>query len=143
MLTSTQITAGAATLSSGKLTSDQIEKLIPVMRMFLADLEEKYSYDFEGKLEALNDTTTPGKKAAQVAACIIEMESLGFGVARLDDRVKYEEKNDYLQYVVICLAQLYPIPKELAVWYKRRYDNAARYAQTVRTERAPYTGIDW
>lgn len=126
MLTQTQIDAGNTRNLLGKLKDTDVTKMISVFRMFLGDLEEKYSYDFDTKLRALDDTIAVGQKAAQVAACIIEMESLGFGVAELSGGLNYKEKSDYFQYVVIALSQIYNIPYEVSGWDIRRKTTNAK-----------------
>ena len=122
MLTDTQIDAGEARLDSGTklLKDDDVMKTVAVLRMFLGSLETIYSYDYESKLRALVDTdAATGRKASQVAACLIEMEDLGFPTAALlggRDGLQYAEKDDYGNYVYIIFSQLYPIPDELSKW---------------------------
>lgn len=120
MLTQAQITTGGTRLLTGKLKDTDVTKMITVFRMFLGDLEDKYDYDFDTKLRELDDTGSTGEKAAQVAACITEMEALGFGVAELTGGLNYKEKSDYEQYVIIALSMIYAIPFELSRWDLRR-----------------------
>lgn len=135
MLTATQITAGTARLVAGKLAAVDVDQLVSVFRMFFADLEGQYEYDFQGKLEELDDTGNSDKKAAQVAACIIKLEELGFGVASLVGNLNYKEKDEYQQYVIIAFTKLYPLPKEFAIVDNRRRVRTTRTSQTAITVR--------
>lgn len=128
MLTAEQITAGENRLVSDKLTAVDVDSTVSILRMFFADLETRNSYQFRAKLEELDDSLDDYKKAAQVAACLIIMEGLGFGVAMLDGELKYKEKDDYSQYVVLIFSKLYPIPVELS-----NYDLRRRRVKTYRS----------
>lgn len=119
MLTPDEITAGATRLSAGKLTTEDVDKLVGVMRMFFQDLETKYGYDWRTKLEALDDTSDTARTAAQVAACIDKMEELGFGVSSLQggsDALYYKEKDEYWQYVIIVHTKFYTLPSEFTTY---------------------------
>lgn len=119
MLTKTQIDAGAARLESNKLTTEDVDKLVKVMRMFFQDLEVQYGYDWRSKLTALDDTGSEARTAAQIAACIIAMEDLGFGVSSLQggsDALYYKEKDEYWQYVVIVHTTFYTLPPEFTTY---------------------------
>lgn len=140
MLTSAQISAGTARLTSGKLTQSDVDQLVSVFRMFFGSLETKYSYEFESKLEALDDTGNTELKTAQVAACIIKMEELGFGVASLTGSVNYKEKDEYWQYVLIAFTKIYPLPDEMSKFL--RYVNTPRQSQTVLSRRYENTLSD-
>ena len=129
MLTAAQITAGSARLESGKLSQSDVDQLVSVFRMFFGSLETKYSYQFESKLEDLDDTGNAEKKAAQVAACIIKMEELGFGVASLVGELNYKEKDEYQQYVIIAFSKLYPLPDEMSKFL--RYKSTPRSSQSA------------
>jgi hypothetical protein len=83
MLTSAQITAGAARLSAGKLTATDVNQIASVLGMdtFFGGFVTQYGYKFREGLEAFDDNAHPGQIAAQIAACLIKLEELGFGVA--------------------------------------------------------------
>lgn len=136
MLTSTQISAGSDRLVGDKLTPVDVDSLVSVFKMFLADLETKYGYDLRGSLEALDDSQDSYQKAAQVAACLIKMEELGYGVAALTGELQYKEKDEYFQYVVIAFSKIYDIPIEWSQyeWKKRQ---TRRVSSTVFTQRVP------
>lgn len=120
MLTAIQIQAGEDRLVNDKLTPVDVDSTVSILRMFCADLEVRYGYKFREKLEALDDSENGYQKAAQVAACLIIMEGLGFGVAALDGELKYKEKDDYAQYVTLIFSKLYPIPVEWSIYDLRR-----------------------
>lgn len=136
MLTSTQIDAGTLRLTEDKLKPVDVDSLVSVFRMFLADLEARYGYDLRGSLESLDDSLDAYKKAAQVAACLIKMEELNFGVASLTGELNYKEKDEYFQYVVIAFSKIYTIPIEWSQyeWKKRQ---GKRTSSTIFTERVP------
>lgn len=119
MLTTDQIDAGATRLSSGKLTTEDVDKLVGVMRMFFQDLETKYGYDWRTKLTELDDNADSARTAAQVAACVNQMEDLGFGVSSLQggsDALYYKEKDEYWQYVIIVHTKFYTLPSEFTTY---------------------------
>lgn len=123
MLTSAQIQAGRDRLVSDQLTALDVDQLVSIFRMFFGDLEEKYSYDFEGMLTALSDSGNAKEPAAQVAACLVILEELGFGVTRLEGgrkAVYFSEKEEYWQYVCIAFTKIYPLPAEMSTYDLRR-----------------------
>jgi hypothetical protein len=140
MLTQDQITAGTAVLSSGKLTAQQIDGLVSGFRMFFGDLETKYGYDWRTKLTALDDNADAAHTAAQVAACFVIMQELGFGVGMMDggrDAIKFKEKDEYWQYIAFIHSKFYAIPVELSSYsLARGAFRAARSssANSVRVE---------
>ena len=145
MLTEDEITAGTARLSSGQLVPEDVDKLVGVMRLFFTDLETKYSYDWRTKLEELNDLSDTAKTAAQVAACIIKMEGLGFGVSSLQggsDALYYKEKDEYWQYVAIVHTKFYTLPSEFSQYpLSRRGANAGGVTGTAFSQRVEGNGF--
>lgn len=137
MLTQAQIDAGNTRLQAGKLKAVDVDKMIRVFRLFFTDLEQKYSYNFS-KIADLDDTANTGQQAAQVAACMNVMETLGFGVAGMQggrDGISYKEKDEYIQYVLIAFSQIYPIPVEFGAYSWGRHISGSRMTSTVRTIR--------
>lgn len=144
MLTAEQITAGTARLVASKLTTVDVDKLVGVMRMFFQDLETKYGYDWRTKLEALDDAGDTAKTAAQVAACIIEMEALGFGVSSLQggsDALYYKEKDEYWQYVVLVHTKFYTLPPEFTSYPLSRRSSAGGTTGTAFSQRVEPHGF--
>lgn len=138
MLNADQIQAGVNRLVANKLTPVDVDSLVSVFRMFLADLEKRYGYDLRGSLEALDDSADAYKKAAQVAACLIIMEGLGYGVAALSGNLNYKEKDEYFQYVVISFSKIYNIPVEWSQYdLRRRALGNPRVSGTIYTQRVP------
>lgn len=68
LLTSEQITAGAAGLSSGKLTASAVADLLSIFRGYLGDLESDYS--IQSTLEAQDDSADLSQKCAKLMACL-------------------------------------------------------------------------
>lgn len=144
MLTAAQITEGTARLDTGRLTAPDVDKLVGVMRMFFSDLETKYSYDWRTKLEELDDTSDDAKTAAQIAACIIKMEELGFGVSSLQggsDALYYKEKDEYWQYVVIIHTKFYVLPSEFSNYSLSRRSSAGGRSGTAFSTRVEPRGF--
>lgn len=146
MLTEAEITAGSSRLEAGKLSTPDVDKVVGVMRMFFADLETKYGYDWRTKLTALDDTSDDSKTAGQVAACIIKMEALGFGVSSLQggsDALYYKEKDEYWQYVVIIHTKFYVLPSEFSNYSLSRRSSAGGRSGTAFSTRVdiPRSGI--
>lgn len=138
MLTEVEIAAGNSRLELGKLTSTDTDKLVGVMRMFFQDLEAKYGYDWRTKLTALDDNSDTAKTAAQIAACIIKMEALGFGVSSLQggsDALFYKEKDEYWQYVVIVHTKFYTLPPEFTTYPLSRRTSAGGQSGTAFSQR--------
>lgn len=136
MLTLEQIEVGESRLNNSKLTELDIDKLVSVFRMFLADLESKYRYDLKSSLESLDDSLDYARKAAQVAGCLAILEDLGFGVASLQGDLNYKEKDEYFQYVIHAFSKIYPIPVEWSQYdLKRRALGSRRTSQTILTQR--------
>lgn len=135
MLTAAQIATGTARLVSGKLTDVDVDSLVSVFRMFFADLETVYGYEFSAKLSALDDTGNSLKQCAQIAACLNKMETLGFGVASFTGELNYKEKDEYWQYVVIAFTKIYPLPGEFSVYDWRRRKRSIRTSSTICTTR--------
>ena len=160
MLTEAQITDGTARLVTGKLVATDIDKLVKVMRMFFQDLEVKYGYDWRSKLIALDDNADTNRTAAQVAACIISMEGLGFGVSSFgspglqsgdsanrggggsSDGLYYKEKDEYWQYVVIVHTTFYTLPPEFGTYSLARRSLLAK-SGTAESERVERGGFDF
>lgn len=135
MLTAVQIQEGANRLVNDKLAPIDVDATVSILRMFFADLEVRYNYQFKSKLEELNDSLDDYQKAAQVAACLIIMEGLGFGVASLDGELKYKEKDDYAQYVVLIFTKLYPLPVEWSLYDLKRRRTKKFTSQTYYSRR--------
>lgn len=143
MLTAAQITVGTARLEAGKLSTTDVSKLVSVFEMFFAELGDKYGYQYQEKLEELDDSADNYENAAQVAACIAIMEDLGFGVARKDGDTKFSEKEEYAQYVLIAFSKIYSIPFEWSQYDLRRRRATTRTSQTARNIRAESCGSGW
>lgn len=144
MLTAEQITAGHARLVANKLVAEDVDKLTGVMRMFFQDLETKYGYDWRTLLTALDDGSDTARTAAQVAACIIEMEALGFGVSSLQggsDALYYKEKDEYWQYVVIVHTKFYTLPPEFTSYPLSRRTTAGGTTGTAFSQRVEPRGF--
>lgn len=139
MLKEVEIAEGDSRLGlDKKLLPSDIDKLVGVMRMFFTDLETKYGYDWRTKLEALDDTSDTAQTAAQVAACIIKMEGLGFGVSSLQggsDALFYKEKDEYWQYVIIVHTKFYTLPTEFSQYPLSRRSSAGGVTGTAFSHR--------
>lgn len=147
ILTAAQITAGTARLEgSATLKAVDVDMLISAFRMFVDEsLEDKYSYEYESRLTALNDATgdDAGKlKASQIAACLIELEGLGFGAIRKEggrSGTKYDHLKELWQYVGFAFSKIYPIPAELSTYdlvRARVLAGGGRSSRTIRTSRS-------
>lgn len=139
MLTEAEIAAGSSRLGTDKkLLPTDVDKLVGVMRMFFMDLETKYGYDWRTKLLALDDSADTAQTAAQIAACIIKMEGLGFGVSSLQggsDALFYKEKDEYWQYVEIVHTKFYTLPFEFSQYPLSRRSSAGGKTGTMMSER--------
>jgi hypothetical protein len=136
MLTQAQIDAGTARLTGGQLNTVDVSKTAKVLKKFMAELVDKYSYDYETALAALDDADGEAK-AAQVAACIIKLEELGIGVASLTGSVNYKEKDEYTEYVLLIHAQMYDVPFEWSNYTRRTA--RTRTSQTASSWRRELT----
>jgi len=140
MLTTTQITAGTARLVAGKLTGVDIDQAASILSMdtFFGGLITTYSYDFKTKLAEFDDVANPDDKiAAQIAACLIKLEELSFGVARLEGgsaALYYKEKDEYWQYVQLIFLKMYELPVELTKYPLSR-SSTRRTSQTLYSTR--------
>lgn len=146
MLTKAQIDAGATRLAANKLTTEDVDKLVGVMRMFFEDLEPKYGYDWKTKLLALDDSGDTARTAAQVAACINQMEALGFGVSSLQggsDALYYKEKDEYWQYVILVHTKFYTLPLEFTQYPLSRRTHAGGTTGTAMSHRVEHGGLDF
>jgi hypothetical protein len=144
MLTKVQIDAGATRLAANKLTPEDVDKLVGVMRMFFEDLEPKYGYDWKTKLLALDDSGDTARTAAQVAACIDQMEALGFGVSSLQggsDALYYKEKDEYWQYVILVHTKFYTLPSEFTQYPLSRRSLAGGTTGTAFSQRVEPFGM--
>lgn len=139
MLTAAQITAGNARLVAGKLTAVDVDQAASILSMdtFFGGLIETYGYEFKDRLAEFDDVANPDDQiAAQIAACLIKLEELGFGVALLKGGVEYKEKDEYWQYVQIIFLKMYTLPQELAKYSLARSSRYGRRAsQTARSVR--------
>lgn len=136
MLTQAQIDAGTARNAGNTLSAVDVSKTAKVLKKFMAELVEKYGYEYETALAALDDSDGEAK-AAQVAACIIKMEELGIGVASLSGSVNYKEKDEYVEYVLLIHAQMYDVPFEWSNYTRRT--PSTRTSQTVSSYRRELT----
>jgi hypothetical protein len=136
MLTQAQIDAGTARNGGNTLSAVDVSKTAKVLRKFMAELVDKYDYDYEGSLAALDDADGEAR-AAQVAACIIKLEELGIGVASLAGAVNYREKDEYTEYVLLIHAQMYDVPFEWSGYARRTA--STRTSQTVGSYRRELT----
>lgn len=146
MLTTAQITAGTARLDNGKLTAVDVDQAASILSMdtFFGGLISTYGYSFKTKLAEFDDTGNSDMIAAQIAACLIKLESLSFGVSRLEggsDALYYKEKDEYWQYVQIIFLKMYELPKELAKFSLSRASNA-RKSQTAMSWRVEPGSFD-
>lgn len=111
-------------LENNKLKARDISKLNSVLQKMFAGLVSKYKYKFIEKLTALDDSIGDEDNAAQVAACIIEMESLGFPVGELTGTrtgVKGSEFTEFGNYVLEVFTKLgYEIPIEFSTFQMSR-----------------------
>jgi hypothetical protein len=137
MLTLDQISDGALRLTLGKLNPGDVDSLVSVFQMFLAELEQKYGYKLRKKLEELDDTLDDYQKAAQVAACIIKLEELSYGVASFTGDLSYKEKDEYFQYVIIAFSKIYSIPIEWSQYSLSRWSTGrnSRKSFTIFSDR--------
>jgi hypothetical protein len=78
ILTSAEITAGAGTLSGGKLKASQVEDLVSTFRSYLGSLAGNYA--LKPTFEALTDTAD-SNKAAKLAACLLRWQDNAFDVS--------------------------------------------------------------
>ena len=117
MLTDSEITAGSARLQANKLKPTDVSMMASMFERIFAGLQEKYGYDFKGKLAALDDAATDSKDAAQVAAIMTKLEVLGFGVAEIiggRGGLRYRERTEALELILYAFSKIYPIPAEFA-----------------------------
>lgn len=142
MLTPTEITAGVARLQDSKtLKPEDISLLSSVFEMVFAGLTSIYTYEYEDELAELDDSANTKKKAAQVAACIIKLEDLGFLGAKLSggrSGIDYSQDAEYLKIVLFAFSKIYPIPKEFASFslkYANWFKNKDRTSSTIMTTR--------
>lgn len=160
MLTKTDIDDGHARLVAGKLTLEDVDKLVGVMKMFFQDLVDKYSYDWLTKLTALDDSAGTARIAAQIAACITKMEGLGFGVSSIgspgmqsgdtnsrggggsSDGLYYKEKDEYFQYVIVVHTKFYALPPEFTTYPLARRTGISK-SGTAQSQRAERGGFDF
>lgn len=139
MLTQAQITTGSARLVAGKLTAVDVDQASSILSMdtFFGGLVSIYGYSFKSKLAEFDDVANPSDKvAAQIAACLIKLEELSFGVSRLEggaDALYYKEKDEYWQYVQIIFLKMYDLPRELAKYSLAR--STRRHSSTIPTQR--------
>lgn len=158
MLTKAQIDVGATRLVANKLTIEDVDKLVGIMRMFFQGLEDKYGYDWRTKLLTLDDGSDTARTTAQVAACINEMEALGFGVSSLgspglqsgdmnsrggggsSDGLYYKEKDEYRQYIEIVHTKFYALPAEFTTYPLSRRTGISRTG-TAMSERVEPRGF--
>lgn len=124
MFTPAELSSAQSRLVTGKLTQVDIDKLVTAFRRVFADLEVEYNYQFESKLSELDDTGNQKQRCAQIAACLVKMEGLGFGVSFFTTNTKsnlnYSEEDDYIQYVLFAFSKIYPIPAEFAKYSIQR-----------------------
>lgn len=141
MLTQAQITAGSSRLVAGKLTAIDVDQTASILSMdsFFGGLIDTYGYAFKSKLATFDDVANPDDKiAAQIAACLIKLEELEFGVARKEggsSGIFYKEKDEYWQYVQIIFLKMYQLPREMAKFSLARAQNR-RFSSTAYTDRA-------
>ena len=147
ILSSAQITAGTERLeNSATLKAVDVDMLISAFRMFIDEsLEDKYGYEYETKLTALNDSEGDDAaklKASQIAACLIEIQSLGFGAVQKEGGktgTKYDHLKEIWQYAGFAFSKIYPIPVELSTYDMVRARVLAggnRVSGTIRTSRS-------
>lgn len=146
MLTEAQITAGTARLVAGKLTAVDVDQASSILSMdtFFGGLIAKYGYDFKTKLALFDDSGNTNKTAAQIAACLIKMEELTFGVASKQggpSAVWYKEKDEYWQYVQIIFLKMYELPFELSKFSLARRESLRR-SNTVMSSRVEPRDMD-
>src|SRR4051812_21955822 len=111
MLSEAQVTSASTRLDGTKLKPIDVSKLVSAFRMFFGGLEQKYGYQFQAKLEELDDSTNNDKIASQVAAALIVMETEGFGVSGFSGSgsgMFYKEEDEYLKYVLFAFSKIYP-----------------------------------
>lgn len=128
MLTQDQITQGANRLTASKLTDVDVDQTDSILKMFFSsDLITKYGYDFKTKLAEFDDSSNSKKIAAQIGACLDQLEALTFGVSSFQggrDALYYKEKDEYWQYVQIIFLKMYDLPTEFSTYdIKRRQNN--------------------
>lgn len=140
MLTAAQISAGNDRLVAGKLTAVDVDQASSILSMdtFFGGLINTYGYDFKTKLAEFDDIANPDDKiAAQIAACLIKFEELGFGVSSLQggsDALYYKEKDEYWQYVQIIFLKMYTLPEEKSKYPLGRKKVSSGTAFSTRVE---------
>ncbi len=115
MLTPLEITDAESRLVNGRISLLDVDKLVSTFRRVMGILEVVNNYHFEDKLTALDDTNNPRKPCAQIVACLIRMEELGFPVGELTGSsfgIKGSEKDEFLNYALYAFSKIYPIPSE-------------------------------
>lgn len=138
MIGATEIANGEARLTGTKLKPVDVSVLTSLLRDMTAGIEEKYSYQFESKLTALDDSLDSKKVAAQVAASLIELEALGFDGSALTGKSKsglsYDSNIEFNKHLLFVFAKLYPIPIELSKFdLSRRETRVSSSINTTRT----------
>ncbi len=122
MITELELVAGSTRLQNGKLTESDVDKLVSAFRTIFGGLESYYNYQYESKLQSLDDTANSKKQAAQVVACLIKMEILGFPVGSLTGKfgVIASQYDQFLSYALFAFSKIYPIPSEYSTFKIRQ-----------------------
>ncbi len=116
MLTPEEIESADDRLEDGKLSLLDIDKLVTVFRLLVGALETVYRYKFVTKLSVLTDEDNNFQKCAQLVACLIKMEELGFPVGELTGSsfgIKASEHVEFRGYALYAFSKIYPLPPEL------------------------------
>jgi hypothetical protein len=142
MLTDTEITAGTARLTAGKLSGSDVDSLVSTFRLLLGPLEDTYDMNLVEDLEALDDTTNTRKKAAKMAACLIRLIAEDFGVSYLTGGFENSDYDQRRLFTIYALSILYKIPPELmdSETFNQAMVAARRFSSSVPITFVPVNG---
>jgi len=118
MLTDAEITAGLDRNGGDTMSENDSNSLAIILNKIFAGLVDKYSYQFETKLEALDDSANEKQLAAKATGCLILLQDLGFDSSILDNKkagLRDVAQDEILEIVLTMLPILgYNVPSEFS-----------------------------
>ena len=134
MLSDAQITAGTARLTAGKLKATDVDSMIANFRLLVGSLEDKYGYDFETDLTALDDANN-NQEASKMAAVLVLLIDSGFSVLQLSGKVNISKEDQRKLTILYAFNMLYKTPPELTDLQVLMNSTMFNYSGTVPVER--------
>lgn len=140
MLTDAEILSANTRLTAGKLSGSDVDSLVSAFRLVLGPLEDKYEYNLQDDLEALDDTANTRKKAAKLATCHLRLIDEDFGVSILTSGLENDDTLQRRLFTIYALSILYKIPQELMdeESLKNYLQAARRFSQSIDVTFVPY-----